>query len=58
VVHRANPRQVVGYLGRANVLAAQLRRFQEEDIREVGWFTRFNLLKENFTKFIFSFLLR
>lgn len=51
VVNRANPRQLVGYLGRANVLAAQLRRFQEEDIREVGWFTRFSLLKENFTKF-------
>ncbi|MBI1881433.1 MAG: CBS domain-containing protein [Chloroflexi bacterium] len=50
VVSRANPRQIVGYLGRANVLAARLRRLEEKDIREVGWFARFNLLKENFTK--------
>lgn len=50
VVSRVNPRQVVGYLGRSNVLAARLRRLEEEDIREVGWFAHFNLLKENFTK--------
>ncbi len=50
VVNRDNPQQVVGYLGRANILAARLRRLEEEDIREVGWFARFNLLKENFTR--------
>lgn len=50
VVNRTNPRQIVGYMGRSNVLAARLRRLEEEDIREVGWFGRFNLLKENFTK--------
>ena len=37
VVERANPRQIVGYFGRPNVMAARLRRMEEEQIRERGW---------------------
>lgn len=36
VVERSNPRQVVGYLGRASILAARLREHHEEDVRERG----------------------
>jgi hypothetical protein len=28
----------VGYLGRSGVMAARLRRFQDEHVREPGWF--------------------
>jgi H+/Cl- antiporter ClcA len=38
VVERANPRKLVGYLGRQNILAGRLRRLQEEYVREPGWF--------------------
>ena len=37
VVERGNPRQIVGYLGRPNIMAARLRRLEEEYIREPGW---------------------
>jgi CIC family chloride channel protein len=37
VVDRHNPRKVVGYLGRASVMTARLRRLEEEQDREVGW---------------------
>jgi chloride channel protein, CIC family len=40
VVERANQRWVVGYLGRSGVMAARLRRFQDEHVREPGWFPR------------------
>jgi CIC family chloride channel protein len=40
VVERANPRQIVGYFGRPNVMAARLRRMEEEQIRERGWIGR------------------
>jgi CIC family chloride channel protein len=40
VVDRSNPRKVVGYLGRSGILAARLRRFQDEFVREPGWFFR------------------
>jgi len=30
---------VVGYLGRAAILAARLRRFQDEHVLEPGWLT-------------------
>jgi chloride channel protein, CIC family len=40
VVDRANPKQVVGYFGRPNILAARLRRMEEEQIRERGWIGR------------------
>ena len=40
VVDRADHRKVVGYLGRGGVMAARLRRFQDEHVREPGWIPR------------------
>ena len=40
VVDRADGRKAVGYLGRSGVMAARLRRFQDEHVREPGWFPR------------------
>jgi H+/Cl- antiporter ClcA len=40
VVDRADHRKVVGYLGRSGVMAARLRRFQDEHVRDQGWFPR------------------
>jgi CIC family chloride channel protein len=40
VVDRKNPKKVVGYLGRAGILAARLRRIDEEQVREPGWMQR------------------
>ena len=37
VVSRDDPRQVVGYLGRPEMMAARLRRLEEEYVREPGW---------------------
>lgn len=37
VVERHDPRKLVGYLGRAGILAARLRRLEEEHVREPGW---------------------
>jgi H+/Cl- antiporter ClcA/CBS domain-containing protein len=37
VVDRADERRVVGYLGRAAILAARLLRFHAEHVREPGW---------------------
>jgi CIC family chloride channel protein len=37
VVERGDERKVVGYWGRASVLAARLLRFQDEHVREAGW---------------------
>ena len=37
VVARENPREVVGYLGRAAVMTARLHRHKEEHEREPGW---------------------
>jgi CIC family chloride channel protein len=37
VVERDDPRRIVGYLGRPNILAAHLRRMEEEHVREPGW---------------------
>jgi CBS domain-containing protein len=36
VVDREHPERVIGYLGRASILAARLRHHQEEEIRERG----------------------
>jgi H+/Cl- antiporter ClcA/CBS domain-containing protein len=36
VVERSDPARVVGYLGRACILAARLREHEEEDVRERG----------------------
>jgi H+/Cl- antiporter ClcA len=41
VVERADNRKIVGYLGRPQVLAARLRRLDEEQVREPGWFKGF-----------------
>lgn len=41
VVDRADERKVVGYLNRASILAARLRRFQDEYVREPGWLRGF-----------------
>jgi H+/Cl- antiporter ClcA len=37
VVRRDNPLMIVGYLGRASVMTARLRRHEEEHHREPGW---------------------
>jgi CBS domain-containing protein len=34
VVSRRNPHQIVGYLGRRSLMAAHLRRLEEEHVRE------------------------
>jgi chloride channel protein, CIC family len=41
VVDRNNPRRIVGYIGRPGVMAARLRKFNEEYVREPGWFRGF-----------------
>lgn len=41
VVDRNNPQHVVGYLGRPGIMAARLRRLDEEHVREPGWAQRF-----------------
>jgi chloride channel protein, CIC family len=38
VVDRKDERRVLGYLGRPGVMAARLRRHDEEHVRESGWF--------------------
>ncbi|HEY3973818.1 MAG TPA: chloride channel protein [Candidatus Sulfotelmatobacter sp.] len=37
VVDRADERKVLGYVGRASILAARLLRFHAEHVREPGW---------------------
>jgi CBS domain-containing protein len=37
VVSRDDPQQAVGYLGRSGVMAARMRRLEEEFVREPGW---------------------
>jgi CIC family chloride channel protein len=37
VVDRTDPGHVVGYLGRHGIMAARLRRLDEEHVRESGW---------------------
>jgi CIC family chloride channel protein len=40
VVDRADHNKIVGYLDRSGVMAAHLRRFHDEHVRESGWFPR------------------
>jgi CBS domain-containing protein len=40
VDHADGHHSVLGYLGRSGVMAARLRRFQDEHLREPGWFLR------------------
>jgi CBS domain-containing protein len=42
VVERGNDRKVVGYLGRSGILAARLRRFNDEHVRDPGWVKLFS----------------
>ena len=37
VVARDNPKKIVGYLGRAAILEARLRRLQEDQVPQPGW---------------------
>ncbi len=41
VVDRKDSHKVVGYLGRPGVMAARLRRLEEEHVRERGWIKAF-----------------
>ncbi|MGI9102022.1 MAG: chloride channel protein [Terriglobales bacterium] len=41
VVSRADPTEIVGYLGRSGIMAARLKRLEEEQVREPGWIRRF-----------------
>jgi hypothetical protein len=40
VVRRETPHALIGYLGRAEVMAARTRRHEEEHVREHGWLGR------------------
>jgi CIC family chloride channel protein len=40
VVDARDHRKVVGYLGRSGIMAARLRRLNDEHMREPGWFPR------------------
>lgn len=37
VVDRKDPKKIVGYIGRPGIMAARLRRLDEENVREPGW---------------------
>ncbi len=45
VVSREDKRIVVGYLGRSGLLAARMRRLEEEHVREQGWRVRSELVE-------------
>ena len=40
VVDRGDPNNVVGYLGRPGIMAARMRRLEEEHVRDPGWIRR------------------
>ncbi len=40
VVDRKDPAKVVGYLGRPGIMAARMRRLEEEHVRDPGWIRR------------------
>jgi chloride channel protein, CIC family len=46
VVSREDPRKMVGYFNRANVLGAWTRQMEEEELREHGWFAQWHRLKQ------------
>ncbi len=37
VVSRDDPQQLIGYVGRTNLMEARLRKIEEEDVRERSW---------------------
>jgi CBS domain-containing protein len=47
VVERNDPRKVVGYIGRPGIMAARLRRLDEEGVREAGWAGNFFAASRN-----------
>lgn len=47
VVSRSNPSKAVGYLGRSGVMAARLRRLEEEHVLEPGWWSRYSTRRRN-----------
>jgi chloride channel protein, CIC family len=47
VVSRQHPKKLVGYLGRSGVLAAHLKRLEEEHVLEPGWWGRFRDRRRN-----------
>jgi len=42
VVDPKDSGKVVGYLGRKGIMAARLRRLEDEYLREPGWIKRFS----------------
>ena len=40
VVHPDDPNKMVGYVGRAGVMRARLKQYEEESVREPGWLNR------------------
>ena len=40
VVDRLQPTNIVGYVGRSEILAARIKTLEEEHVREEGWWTR------------------
>lgn len=40
VMNRENPRQIIGYLSRANVIEAHMQRLQDETQLEAGWLSK------------------
>jgi chloride channel protein, CIC family len=51
VVSRDDPKKAVGYLGRSGVMAARLRRYEEEFVREPGWMSRKGRESPNSSRF-------
>jgi CIC family chloride channel protein len=47
VVSRSDPSKLVGYLGRSGVMAARLRRLEEEHVLEPGWWNRYRERRRN-----------
>ena len=40
VVDREDPQEILGYLGRPGIMAARMRRLEEEHVRDPGWIRR------------------
>jgi hypothetical protein len=51
VVHRRDPKRLLGHLGRAAIATAWSELMEEEQMREPGWLTsRARLLRRNLRK--------
>lgn len=40
IVDRNNPKKLLGYVGRSEILKSRLKRLDEERVRESGWLRR------------------